>query len=146
MAHKTFKQEVICSGFRVHTKSLCSLILSPVTLTLFFFFFFPHPPRQPGLWDALPSICVIQGCQNEECEGICEYHRWLQNPSASFLSSVYCSTLKMSSPRLLSTVFSSTDELFLACVGQPVNSVEQNRRTFFFLASGCRACCPLKFK
>lgn len=33
---------------------------------------------QPRLWDALSSILLIQGCQNEECEGICEYHLWLR--------------------------------------------------------------------
>lgn len=29
---------------------------------------------QPCLRDSLPRILLIQGCQNEECEGICEYH------------------------------------------------------------------------
>lgn len=35
---------------------------------------------QPCLWDALSSILVIQGRQNEEREGICEY-RFLINSS-----------------------------------------------------------------
>ena len=39
---------------------------------------------QPRLRDALSSILLIQGCQNEECEGICEYHLWSLNHSSRF--------------------------------------------------------------
>lgn len=61
---------------------------------------------QPCLWDALSSILLVQGCQNEECEGICEYHHWLLNHSRAFLTSV-CSVwlLGCFCPGLLLAIF-----------------------------------------
>lgn len=59
---------------------------------------------QPCLWDALPGVLLLQGCQNEEREGICECDLWLSRLSRPTMTS-FCLVCLFSSFQLSSLWF-----------------------------------------
>lgn len=77
---------------------------------------------QPCLRDALPGVLLIQGCQNEEREGICEYHLWFlcrSRPSMTSFRLICLSAASASSCCLL---------IFILCVA--IRAVREHRNRF----------------